>query len=219
MATTRIVLVRHGEAQSHVEGIVGGRRGCTGLSELGRRQAEALRARWEATGEVAGASALYASTLPRARETAEIVAPAIGGLDVVEVDDLREFDMGLEGDALTWEEVEERFPTPEVWTPYHHHVPGAETWASFGARVGASLDEIARRHVGETVVVACHGGVVEQSFTALHSRPLSGWLGTVSIENCGITEWSHSDRPDLPWVKARTWTLVRHNDHSHVPAA
>jgi len=219
MATTRIVLVRHGEAQSHVDGVVGGRQGCSGLSDLGRRQAEALRARWERTGEVADARALYASTLPRAVETARIIAPALGDLDVVEVDELREFDMGPEGDGLPWEEVEERFPTPEIWTPFHHHVPGAETWASFGARVGAALDELARRHVGETVVVACHGGVVEQSFTAFHSRPLSGWLGTVSIENCGITEWSHSERPDLPWVKARTWTLVRHNDHAHVPTA
>jgi len=218
MGTTRIVLVRHGEAQSHVDGVVGGRRGCTGLSELGRRQAEALRRRWEETGEVADAAALFSSTLPRAAETAQIVAPALGGLAVVEVDELREFDMGPEGDGLSWEEVEERFPTPEVWTPFHHHVPGAETWAAFGARVGAALDELARRHVGETVVVACHGGVIEHSFTAFHARPVGAWLGGVAIQNCGITEWTHSDRPDLPWVKARTWTLVRHNDHSHVPA-
>ena len=218
MATTRIVLVRHGEAESHVRGVVGGRQGCTGLSDLGRRQAWALRDRWTRTGEVAEASALYASTLPRAVETAEILSPAVGSFDVVQVDELREFDIGLEGDGLSWEDLEARYPTPEVWTPYHHHVPGAETWAAFGARVGAALDELARRHAGQTIVVACHGGVIEHSFTAFHSRPLSGWLGTVAIQNCGITEWSHSDRPDLPWVKARTWTLVRHNDHSHVPA-
>lgn len=217
MATTRIVLVRHGEAESHVRGVVGGRQGCTGLSDLGRRQARALRDRWTRTGEVAEASALYASTLPRAVETAEILSPAVGSFDVVQVDELREFDIGLEGDGLSWEDLEARYPTPEVWTPYHHHVPGAETWAAFGARVGAALDELARRHAGQTIVVACHGGVIEHSFTAFHSRPLSGWLGTVAIQNCGITEWSHSDRPDLPWVKARTWTLVRHNDHSHVP--
>jgi 2,3-bisphosphoglycerate-dependent phosphoglycerate mutase len=219
MANTRIVLVRHGEAQSHVEGVVGGRQGCTGLSDLGRRQAEALRDRFERTGEVADASALYSSTLPRAAETAAIIAPALGGLDIEQVDELREFDMGPEGDGLPWEAIEERFPTPEVWTPFHHHVPGAETWASFGARVGAALDLLARRHVGETVVVACHGGVIEHSFTAFHARAISGWLGGVAIENCGITEWSHADRPDLPWVKARTWTLVRHNDHTHVPTA
>ena len=41
-AATRLVLVRHGEAACNVGGVVGGRRGCTGLTELGRRQATAL---------------------------------------------------------------------------------------------------------------------------------------------------------------------------------
>lgn len=219
MTTTRIVLVRHGEAQSHVEGVVGGSRGCTGLSELGRRQAQALRERLERTGELGEVHALYASTLPRASQTASIIAPAIGDLDVVERDDLREFDIGPEGDGMAWEELEQRFPTPDVWTPFHHHVPGAETWASFAARVGGALDDIARTHRGETVVVACHGGVVEHSFTAFHGRGMTGWLGAVLIQNCGITEWQHQERPEMPWVKERTWSLVRHNDHSHVPAA
>jgi len=179
MATTRIVLVRHGEAQSHVEGIIGGRTGCTGLSELGRRQAEALRERWARTGEVGDVAALYASTLPRASETARIIAPAVGDPEVVEVDDLREFDMGPEGDALTWEEVEERFPTPEVWTPFHHHVPGSETWASFGARVGGALDEIARRHRIEWHWVKGHSGHRENELAdALANRAIDELEGT-----------------------------------------
>jgi 2,3-bisphosphoglycerate-dependent phosphoglycerate mutase len=219
MTTTRIVLVRHGEAQSHVEGVVGGSRGCTGLSDLGRRQAQALKERLARTGELGEVHALYASTLPRASETASIIAPAIGGLEVVERDDLREFDIGPEGDGIAWEELEQRFPTPDVWTPFHHHVPGAETWAGFAARVGGALDDIARTHRGETVVVACHGGVVEHSFTAFHGRGMTGWLGAVLIQNCGITEWQHQERPEMPWVKERTWSLVRHNDHSHVPPA
>ena len=66
---TRLVLIRHGEAQSAIDGVVGGPLGCTGLSELGRRQADALAARLVRTGELAGAVALYASTLPRAIET------------------------------------------------------------------------------------------------------------------------------------------------------
>lgn len=59
----------------------------------------------------------------------------------------------------------------------------------------------------------------ETAKVIFHARPVSGWLGGVAIQNCGITEWSHVDRPDPPWVKARTWTLVRHNDASHVPSA
>ena len=38
---TRLVLVRHGEAECNVAGIVGGPQGCTGLTDLGRVQAAA----------------------------------------------------------------------------------------------------------------------------------------------------------------------------------
>ena len=55
-----------------------------------RRVAERLAA----SGELAGDRALYASTLPRAIQTAELLAPALGDLDVVVRHDLREHDPG-----------------------------------------------------------------------------------------------------------------------------
>lgn len=86
--TTHLYLIRHGEAITNVEPIIGGMRGDTGLSSLGVRQAEALRDRLTATQEIA-ADLLIASTLPRARQTAEIVAPAFG-LPIVWEDDVQE---------------------------------------------------------------------------------------------------------------------------------
>src|SRR4029453_8022392 len=91
---TRVVLIRHGEAQVAVDQIVGGHEGCTGLSELGRRQAEALRDRLAGTDELAAATALSASILPRAIETAEIIAPAFGDLKVETHCDLCEIHPG-----------------------------------------------------------------------------------------------------------------------------
>src|SRR3981081_2005764 len=44
-AVTKIILVRHGESNVTVSQVVGGERTCTGLSELGVRQAERLRDR------------------------------------------------------------------------------------------------------------------------------------------------------------------------------
>jgi broad specificity phosphatase PhoE len=79
---TRLVLIRHGEAVCNVAGVCGGPIGCTGLTEVGRAQVEALRARLSVTGELAGADVLYASVLPRAIETAKIVAPALSASGV-----------------------------------------------------------------------------------------------------------------------------------------
>src|ERR1035438_5818597 len=74
---TRVVLVRHGEAVCNVSGVCGGPIGCEGLTDRGRGQVEALRDRLAETGELARVDALYASVLPRAIETAELLSPAL----------------------------------------------------------------------------------------------------------------------------------------------
>src|SRR5450759_1486061 len=70
---TQLYLIRHGEAMGAIKGFVGD----GGLSSLGVQQAEQLRDRLLATKEIA-ADVLIASTLPRAQQTAQIIAPALG---------------------------------------------------------------------------------------------------------------------------------------------
>ena len=69
---TNLYIIRHGEAYTNIESVIGGMQGDRGLTERGIAQAEAL-ARRLSTGEIA-ADVLYASTLPRTRATAEHVA-------------------------------------------------------------------------------------------------------------------------------------------------
>lgn len=215
VSPTRIVLVRHGEAQCHVDQVVGGLKGCTGLSDLGRRQAIALRDRLAAGGELAGAHVLYASTLPRAVETAQLIAPALagrGGDPVVHQDeDLCELHPG-EADGITWEDFRAQYTWPGGWDTsfYRPMAPGAESWALFSARVGGVLTRLAADHAGQTVVVACHGGVIENSFRALGQLSLNPQF-LLRIENTSVTEW---ERP--PGTDERRWTLVRFNDAAHL---
>src|SRR5438552_4463181 len=117
MEGTRIVLVRHGESMAQELQLVGGHAGCQGLTDRGRQQCELLRDRLLATGELADAAALYTSVMPRAIETAAIIAPAFGGLEAVEECDFCEQHPG-EADGLSWEEFERRYPAPDDgWTP------------------------------------------------------------------------------------------------------
>src|SRR2546423_14458987 len=102
--TTRIVIVRHGESQCTVDGVIGGDRGCTGLSEAGRKQARLLRDRLLRTGELADTDVVLTSVLPRAIETAEVIAPGLGraaSLPAKQDCDLCELHPG-EADGLTW---------------------------------------------------------------------------------------------------------------------
>ena len=52
MSKTRIVLVRHGESNVTVQRVLGGPRTCSGLSDLGKLQAERLRDRLANTQEL-----------------------------------------------------------------------------------------------------------------------------------------------------------------------
>ena len=106
--SSRIVLVRHGEAECNRNGVVGGPKGCTGLTDLGRRQVAMLADRLYESGELREATALYASVLPRAVETAERLRPVVGpgpnALGPVrERCDLCELHPG-EADGLPWHE-------------------------------------------------------------------------------------------------------------------
>jgi probable phosphoglycerate mutase len=211
--SSRVVLVRHGEAVCNVSGIVGGELGCSGLTDLGRRQVSALAARLTATGELAGATALYASVLPRAVETATILRPVIGdGTLQIEQDcSLCELHPG-EADGLGWQEVVDRFGVPE-WDsdPDLVIAPGGESWSGFVARASGAVQALAERHPGEQVVAAVHAGVIESSVIAfLQLPPAASRRGWARIVHASLTEWE--------WVPTQSrWVLIRFNDACGVP--
>jgi broad specificity phosphatase PhoE len=211
---TRIVLVRHGESRAQQDGIIGGHAGCKGLSDRGRAQVAALRDRLAASGELADATALYSSVMARAAETADLLAPALDGLDVQRDCVFCESHPG-EGDGLDVDEYDRRWPIPAGWTIDSRRDPGGETFREMGERVGRALDALADRHAGETVVVACHGGVVVHSMLhwlgvdpSLRDR---AWLNPV---NSSLTEWRLAPNPF--WPDRLPVELVRFNDHAHL---
>ena len=204
---TRLVLVRHGEAQAYLDQVVAGEKGCKGLSDLGRRQAEALRERLERTGELADAHALYASILPRAVETASIIAPALGGHDIAQDCDFCELHPG-EADGLLWEEFRAKYE-PGGWDPSRAMSPGGESWLGFVERVDGALRGLVQRHPDDTVVVGCHGGVIIASMlVGFGLQPIDdGEVFRYGPENTSLTEWLIDDK---------AWRLIRYNDHAHL---
>ena len=215
MEGTRIVLVRHGESRAQELHIVAGHDGCVGLSDLGRRQADALAARLRRTGELAHATALYASLMPRVVETASILANALGVTDVVQECDFCEHHPG-EGDGLGWDEFERRYPVLDGLDPDQRRCPGGETWNEMSARVARGLDTVVERHPGETVVVACHGGVIVHSMIRWLALAPAGedTRAWISPANTSLTEWRFASNPfDHSFLPLE---LVRFNDHAHL---
>lgn len=209
---TRIVLIRHGESNVTVSRVIGGPRTCSGLSDLGREQAGRLADRLAATGEIS-ADVLYSSGYPRAIETAEIIAPALG-TDVTFDTGFGEHDPGPECDGMSFVEFVEKYGAPN-WEhdPYGVTFPGGESIAEFDVRVGSTLSRAVQCHPGMTVVIVCHGGVVDRIFRSLMRQPPTGAF-ELHTGNTSLTEFVH--------LAPGRWRLVRYNDTAHLaglPAA
>ena len=150
----RILLARHGETEWNALGRLQGHTDIP-LNEAGRAQARAL------AGSVAGAglAAVVTSDLLRARETAEIVAAALGlGAPVIEPA-LRERRFGV-FEGLTRHECAARHP--EAWRAWQARTgvpPGGEPRELAIARMAEALARLAAAEGGPVLVVS-HGGVM-----------------------------------------------------------
>lgn len=207
---TNLYLIRHGQAVVNVTPIVGGMRGDTGLTEQGVDQAERLRDRLAESREIR-ADVLIASTLPRARQTAEIIAPALG-LPIIFDDEFQEMRVG-EADGMSNREAWAKYGLPIVdKDPFHRISPGGENWVDFMLRVGTALTRITREHQGKTMVVVCHGGVIDGSFTFFFGQSIftPPYVGLYTY-NTSITHWQQYLHDDTP-----RWRLRSYNDTFHL---
>jgi broad specificity phosphatase PhoE/GNAT superfamily N-acetyltransferase len=214
MSGSRLVLLRHGESVSSVERTIGGPLSCTGLSELGHRQAAALAARL-ADDDTLTDAILVSSMYPRAVQTAQAVADAWSSrrgasVSFERIGDLGEQFPGETCDGMTFEEYVERFGSAS-WAanPYAAGFPGGETVATFQHRVADAVMAVVASAAGHSVVMACHGGVIDRIMRLLLHSPPTG-LFELHTMNCSITEFSQVVGSEA------TWRLHRYNDTAHL---
>ena len=197
----RFHFVRHGRTTWNVEGRV---QGGGNLDRLGVAQACALAAR------LAGGSfdAVYASPYPRTRQTACIVAGALG-LPVSLRFLLRDLDYGhLAGARL--EEFKAAYPLVwERWrsAPDRTVFPGGESLGNLRARVVRFVEDASVNGAGDVLVVT-------------HDSPVR----TAASIALGLPDARHND-PGLDTLYAALtvisvedgrWTLESHNDAAHL---
>jgi broad specificity phosphatase PhoE len=204
----RLILVRHGDANAGFHGVIGGPIGCTGLTDRGRQQAAALRDYLAASGRVR-ADVLLSSVIPRAIETAEVIAPGLGIEAFGRECDLCEVHTGA-ADGLEWAEWGVRYGSFDMEAePDRVFAPEGDSWNSFHERVRQVLERLARGYEGRTVVAVCHAGVIMASMRVLLGIGRPGTGARIQPTNTGLTEWEWS--PD-----AGQWTLHSFNEATHL---
>lgn len=161
-----LLLVRHGETEWNRDGRFQGQIDIP-LSDVGRTQARALRARLEAADHAHlfddAHTAVVSSDLRRAHETAEIVFGGTGRTIHVRRE-LRELCYGV-FEGLTRSEIDERFPGAlTAWLRGDRAAPieGGESRAALHARVHDAVAGLLAAVPHRCIAIVAHGGVMRQ---------------------------------------------------------
>lgn len=206
---THLYLIRHGDATTSGTNPLEDPR----LTTLGIAQAERLRDRLAGSGEMR-ADILIASTMSRASQTAEIIAPALG-LPVLYDREVQEWRFPQDATINIDEYIEHFKDLPHEQKPFYQVIPGAESWAQFMLRACNSLNRITQQHQGKTIVVVCHGGVIDASFhfflrlSTVHLPP-----AYFDTHNTSLTHWYLTGQHESGFPSS--WTLERYNDIMHL---
>ncbi len=185
-AVHEVVLVRHGETEWSRSGRHTGRTDVP-LSELGRREAEAVGA------ELAGRQfpLVLTSPLRRAGETCRLAGYGAGAQVR---DDLREWDYG-EYEGITTREVRREHPD---WTVWDGPIPGGESIEQVAARADRVVAE-AQQAAGDLLVFS-HGHLL-RVLTArwLGLEPDAGRLFALDPATISVLGYEHERRVMREW--------------------
>ncbi|RCW67575.1 histidine phosphatase family protein [Pseudorhodoferax soli] len=205
MDATRIIAIRHGETAWNVDTRIQGHLDIP-LNDMGRWQARRVGA--ALAGEAL--SAIYASDLGRAHQTAQAVADR-AGLPVVADVGLRERAFGT-FEGKTFAEIEADWPDQALrWRKRDpaFEPAGGESLLRFRERIVGTLNRLAARHPGGQIVLVGHGGVMDVLYRAATGQELQA-PRTWALGNAAINR--------LLWTP-ETLTLVGWADTAHLDGA
>lgn len=152
----RLILLRHGQTSSNINGALDTAAPGAALSELGQAQA---RAAARALGP-RGIDAIFVSNLLRTHETAAPLAGLLG-ISPAQYDGLREITAGHYEMATDADSVHGYLGTILNWIggEHHHQMAGGETGHQFLDRYDAAIDQVVRSGSREALVVS-HGAAI-----------------------------------------------------------
>lgn len=183
----KLLVIRHGESEADLLDVHEGRADFA-LTERGHRQAEAMA---NYVADNYNISKIYASTLTRAKQTAQHLSDKTG-ISIIFDENLMEFNNGLLA-GLPRAVVKEKYPeVPDL--PIDKAVYGQESQVEFRQRAENALSRIINESENdETVAVVSHGGMINQLYRSFFNMPVD-CIYFFNTADTGIHIWSLADR-------------------------
>lgn len=187
---TKIYLVRHGETNWNVQGIIQGQTDVP-LNDIGKHQALQC-------GEYLSKKdfdMIISSPLKRAKESAEIIN-GILNLPIIYNENLKERYFGIaEGNSKN--NLIKRYPN-QVY-------PGQESRLALNKRVMMELNKIIENHPNKRIIIVAHGAVINSMLSSITNHIMGSRITTLKNGSFTILD-----------VKESIWQIKSANQTSHI---
>jgi broad specificity phosphatase PhoE len=191
------ILMRHGETRWNREGRVMGRNPVE-LSDNGRTQVEAALV----LAHSLKPELIVTSPLVRARQTAEILAYGLGGVEIVEEPDIAEVAYGRWEGMTYYELIEDPYYAVYRESPVDHPTPGGETIPQVQARGTEAIYRAVQANPGRRILFVSHGDIIRTVLCYFLGLNLKNF-NRVRIDNAGLSGIQISG--DFAEVKFMNW--------------
>jgi len=207
IAAGEVVIVRHGQGECNAAGVIGGQRGCRGLSDRGRWESSQLAERLAKMDAAWAFDVLLCTPRLRVLESAQIIGARLGK-PVTVIDNLAGQEFGA-ADGQAWEQVTGRFGGPPAHDPDRPIAEGAESWNAYADRVLAALTVMLAQHAGHRILLVAHGKTSGLAGALLSGAPdPRAAVAAFIIDHGTLSQWRRQS-PDR-------WNLLVHNDSRHL---
>lgn len=186
---TRLYLIRHGETEWNASSKVQGTTD-TKLNEKGILQAELVAKKL--AGE--NISALYTSSLTRAKQTAGKISEALK-LEAKELHNFREICLGP-WQGLTIDEIKENYSDHfKIYRekPSEFNMPGAETFLQVAERFCNAVNNIVVDNQDKNIAVVSHGAAIKAAVISILGIDIEHY-NKFRIDNASISILQFSER-------------------------
>ena len=183
----KLLIIRHGESEADLLDVHEGRADFA-LTERGHRQAEAMA---NYVAENFDIKKIYASTLTRAKQTAQHLSDKTG-IPIAFDENLMEFNNGLLA-GLPRSVVREKYPeVPNL--PIDKAVYGQESQVEFRQRAENALSRvISESQADETIAIVSHGGMINRLYRAFFNMPVDCTF-FFNTADTGIHIWNLTEK-------------------------
>jgi len=201
---TKVYVIRHAEAEGNLYRRIQGQYDSL-VTEMGMRQIEALRKRFENIH----IDAVYSSDLFRTKTTASAIY-ASRDLPLIAMPELREVNMGIWEDVC-WADVERGMPEQYKnynSAPHKWDIEGGENFYELSGRITKAVTSLAQKHDGQSIAVVTHGGAIRALLCTIKKLPPEEINKIFYCDNTAVS---------LLIYENGEFTIEYMNDNSHLP--